>query len=195
MTGMHAAGDIATGRARSRGMAPAALALSAVFGLAAAGIAALWVAQGLVDGPLASPDTLAAESVRALTDADLSTAEAAIGRELAWGERRPSAWCRLAYVEFERSGAFGPKVSQALLKSYAVAPLDAETFAWRLRFVFDHWTEADPDLRRHAMAEARAFNSQWPTRPTVQALVGQVRDPAGQFALRLALRGAEPPVR
>lgn len=179
---------------RRAGMRPAALALGGLFGLAAVGIGALWVAQGSL-GPLAGPDTLAAESVRALGERDPAAAEQAIARELAWGERRASAWCRLAFAEFSRSGRFTPKVSRALLKSYEVAPFDAEAFVWRLQFIFDHWEEAPPALRREAMREARAFHAQWATRPAVEALVPQVRDPTGQFALRLALRGAEPKPR
>ena len=74
-------------------------------------------------------------------------------------------------------------------------PVDAEAFAWRLQFIFDHWQEASPSLRNHAMREARAFHTQWATRPVVENLFTQVRNPTGQFALRLAVRGAEPKSR
>lgn len=191
---MHADRREITGSHRL-GMRPVALAFSGVFGLAAVAIGALWISQGSLLSPLAGPDTLAAESVRALNEGDPAAAEAAIRRELAWGERRASAWCRLAYTEYRRSGRFDPKVHAALLKSYEVAPFDAESFVWRLRFIFDHWQEAPPALRQRAMAEARAFHTVWETRLAVEAVIGQVRDPTGQFALRLAIRGAEPKPR
>lgn len=180
--------------ARTGGLRPLALGLSAVFGLAAAALGALWVAQGSL-GPLSSPETLAAESVRALRQGDTAAARQAIARELAWGDRRASAWCRLAFAEFASSRRFDAKVAGPLMKSYEVAPFDAEAVAWRLQFIFDHWAEAPPPLRRAAMREARAFHAQWVTRPTIEALVPQVRDPTGQFALRLAIRGAEPKSR
>ena len=188
---LHADRNGTTTGPRAPAMRPAALALSALFGAAAVGIGALWVAQGSM-GPLSGPDTLAAESVRALGARDYAAAEQAITSELAWGERRGSAWCRLAFTEYARKGRFTPKVTRALLKSYEVAPYDAEAFAWRLQFIFDHWEEVPSALRREAMGEARAFHAQWATRPTVEALIPQVRDPTGQFALRLAIRGAEP---
>lgn len=179
---------------RPGGLRPLALGLSAVFGLTAAALGALWVAQGSL-GPFSSPETLAAESVRALRQGDAAAARQAIARELAWGDRRASAWCRLAFAEFVSSRRFDAKVTGALVKSYEVAPFDAEAVAWRLQFIFNHWGDAPPALRRAAMREARAFHAQWTTRPMIEALVPQVRDPTGQFALRLAIRGAEPKSR
>lgn len=173
----------------------AGLGLAAVFGLCALGIGGLWIAQGSLSSPVTSPDVLAGESVRALRAGDAAAAERALRRELAWGERRPSAWCRLAYARFSRSGRVDAGVEQALLKSYEVAAFDVDAFAWRVRFIFDHWREVSPVLRRHAMREARAFNSEWPTRPAMQAVAAEVRDPTGRFALKLALRGAEPKAR
>lgn len=191
---MAADSDGTTAAPRRPAMRTTALALSGVFGFAAIAIGGLWVAQGSL-GPLAAPDTLAAESVRALTAGDEEAAKKAIQRELAWGDRRASAWCRLAFAEFSRSGRFTPQVTQALMKSYEVAPYDAEAFVWRLQFIFDHWREVPAELRRKAMGEARAFHAQWATRPAVEALIPQVRDSTGQFALRLAVRGAEPKSR
>jgi hypothetical protein len=193
---MHVDGDrAATGRHHAPAMRPVALALAGLFGLAAVGAGALWVAQGMAGSPAASPEILAAESVRALGRGDATAAERALRRELDWGERRASAWCRLAFARFSRSGRFDAAVNQALLKSYEVGPFDTEAFAWRLQFVFEHWGQASPALREHAMREARAFHAQWPTRPAVEALIPQVRNPTGQFALRLAVRDAEPKTR
>jgi hypothetical protein len=179
----------------ARGPRAAALALGGLFGIAAAGIGGLWIAQGSLASPLASPEVLAAESVRALRAGDAAAAERALRRELAWGDRRASAWCRLAYARYSRTGRVDGEVEQALLKSYAIAPYDVDAFAWRLQFIFDHWQQVSPALRRHAMSEARAFHTEWPTRPVVETVIGQVRNPTGQFALRLAVRGAEPKPR
>ncbi len=181
---------------RKRGvMKPVALATGGGFALAALAATVLWVGSGAAGSSLASPETLASESVRALYARDLGAAERALARELAWGDRRPSAWCRLAYARFMRSGRFDGAVNAALRRSYEVSPLDTDVYGWRTRFVFDNWSAADAVVRRHAMAEARAFHAQWPTRPTIEAAMQQVRDPVGRFALRLAVRGAEPKAR
>lgn len=172
-----------------------ALATGVGFAAAAVGAAVLWVGSGSTSSPLAAPDTLAAESVRALDARDTAAAEAALERELAWGIHRPSAWCRLAYARFLKSGRFDGGVNAALRRSYEVGPLDADAYGWRVRFVFDNWSAADAVVRRRAMAEARAFHAQWPTRPAIEAAMQQVRDPVGRFALRLAVRGAEPKSR
>jgi hypothetical protein len=178
-----------------RVMRPAALAVGGLFALAAVGAAVLWVGGRRAASPLAGPEALAAASVRALEAGHPRSAELTIARELAWGERRPSAWCRLAYARYLESGRVDERANAALLRSYEVAPLDADAFAWRVRFVFGNWSAASPQVRRHAMAEARAFHAQWPTRPVIEAAIGQVRDPVGRFALSLAVRGAEPKAR
>jgi hypothetical protein len=178
-----------------RVMKPMALAVGAVFAVAALGAAVLWVGGGRATSPLAGPEALAAESIRALEVGRPKSAELAISRELAWGERRPSAWCRLAYARYLESGRVDDRVNAALLRSYEVAPLDADAFAWRVRFVFGNWGAVSPQVRRHAMAEARAFHAQWPTRPIIEAAMGQVGDPVGRLALSLAVRGAEPKAR
>lgn len=183
------------GGATSGGMRPVALVLAGLFGLAAVGAGVVWVGSGQSGGSLAGPEALAAESVRALEARDATAAERALTRELAWGEHRPSTWCRLAYARFMKAGRMDDKVNAAVRRSYQVAPLDADTFAWRVRFVFDNWGAAAPDVRRAAMAEARAFHAQWPTRPAIEASMQQVRDPLGRFALRFAVRGAEPKAR
>lgn len=191
---MSADRDSAAPAVRAPRMRPVALALSGLFAAVALGMGGLWVAQQSL-GPLSSPETLAAESVRALQAGEADVAKQAIARELEWGDRRASAWCRLAFAEFSRSRRFDDKVVAALTKSYEVASFDAEAFAWRIQFIFDHWTEVPEPLRRSAMREARGFHSDWSTRAAMEAVVPQVRDPTGQFALRLALRGAEPKSR
>lgn len=175
-------------------MRPAALALSALFGLVALGAGGLWVAQGFPESALTSPDTLAAASAHALGErGGAPAARQYINRELAWGDSRPSAWCRLALADFNQSGRFDAKVDRNLMKSYDAAPFDTELFTWRLQFVFDNWQSVSPALRTRAMREARAFHAKWETRLVVESVIPRVRNPTGQFALRLAIRGAEPP--
>lgn len=179
---------------RPASMRPVALVLSAALGMAAVGAGGLWIAQGFLATAVTSPDILAANSADALGRPNgAAAAERLIRRELAWGEVRPSAWCRLALADFNRSGRFDAKVDRNLMKSYEVAPFDTELFSWRLQFIFDNWQSVSPALRIYAMREARAFHAKWETRLVVEAVIPRVRNPVGQFALRLAIRGAEPP--
>ncbi|MFN3513205.1 MAG: hypothetical protein ACK41C_09185 [Phenylobacterium sp.] len=170
----------------------AALGAAALFGLAAAAGGWLWWSSGVAANPLAGPEALAAQSVRALRGGDVAAAQEALTRELAWNPRSASAWCRQAYARYRLSGRFDASVQQALLTSYEAAPLDAEAFAWRLQFIFENWGAASPPLRDRAVAEARAFHGQWPTHGAVRNVLAQVRDPTGQLALRLAVRSAPP---
>lgn len=125
--------------------------------------------------------------------ARLAAAERLVRAELRFGPYRPSAWCRLAYVQFLRAGRLDERASQSLRRSYELAPYESDAFLWRTQFVFEHWDEAPMDLRQAALRETRAFYSQWENRRQIEMMAARVYNPAGRLALQLVLLQAPLP--
>jgi hypothetical protein len=129
---------------------------------------------------------LAATETRALAalDAgDLEQSRMETWASLALTPYNAWAWCRLAYIEAQRTGGVNPKVVRALRMSYRSAPLGPEVTRWRLTFIFDHWDQVTPDIRRNAVDEIMARGDLG--RPLAEYVTRRTGNPAGILALEL----------
>ncbi len=88
---------------------------------------------------------------------------------------------RRAYLE---SLGGKPFKAAAVRRSYALEPLGPDATAWRLRFVFEHWSDAPPDVRESALDElAAAFPRHgW----AMRGLPDTIHDPTGRMAASLS---------
>jgi hypothetical protein len=143
------------------------------------------IAAGL---PIAPADELRAQRLLSpgqhLSAAQIRAGKAAAESALAQGPTRATAWLDLAYAESLQTGALNDRARQALSRSWVFEPLGPDDSEWRVRFVFEHWSELTPDLRDSAAAEVRA---QWPTgmHNSMAKALAEVKDPAGQLAASL----------
>ena len=64
-----------------------------------------------------------------------------------------SALLRAVYLQTRTGTAPNAASLDALERSYSVAPFGPDASLWRLRFVFDHWSQVTPSLRKQALAE------------------------------------------
>ena len=97
----------------------------------------------------------------------------------------PRAWLRLAYIETLVSGGMTPQAQLYVERSYAVAPYGPDDTPWRLWFLFEHWDQLTPSLRRQATAEAEVDpNARGRLR---KSLMESVTNPSGRVAAALAL--------
>ena len=115
-------------------------------------------------------------------------ARALVRQELALSPARPAAWARLAYADALEQQRLTPEAAQNLLRSYEVAPLDADLILWRTAFVYRNFDDAPPALRAAAHDEVVAFadlnHLHWTAINRLQRLID---NPSGRFALMLAL--------
>lgn len=64
-----------------------------------------------------------------------------------------AAWLRMAYIQSAHSGSLDAGSIDAIDRSYSVAPFGPDVTAWRLQFLYGHWSQLPPDLRKEVMAE------------------------------------------
>jgi hypothetical protein len=129
---------------------------------------------------------LAATEARALAALDAGNLEQSrieTRRSLALTPYNAWAWCRLAYIEAQRTNEANPEVVRALRMSYRGAPLGPEVTRWRLTFIFDHWDQVTPDIRRNAMDEIMARGVLG--HPLAEYVMRRTGNPAGILALEL----------
>lgn len=88
-----------------------------------------------------------------------------------------------AYVESLRSPALSETAIAAIRRSYHIEPFGPDATAWRLRFIFEHWTAMPSDVRQSATAElAAAFPRHgW----AMRGLPDTVSDPSGRMVATL----------
>ena len=137
--------------------------------------------------PLAAVSEARAQAASERSPPDLQRVEAESRRTLEIRPGDASAWCRLAWVAAQQGRR--ADMLDALDRSYAVAPYGPDVTAWRLRFVFDHWPELTPDLRRQASQELAVAT--WDRRGLVDQAEADINDPAGRLAFVLIRRNAE----
>lgn len=91
---------------------------------------------------------------------------------------------RRAYLESLGARPFDAAAAEAVRRSYAVEPLGPDATAWRLRFVFEHWSAAPADVRASALSELDAAFPRhgW----AMRGLPDAVQDPTGRMAARLS---------
>lgn len=91
---------------------------------------------------------------------------------------------RRAYLESLSARPFDASVAEAVRRSYVVEPLGPDATAWRLRFVFEHWSAAPGDVRASALEELRAAYPRhgW----AMRGLPDTIQDPTGRMAASLS---------
>lgn len=171
--------------------------LTCVVGLAVtAAAAAATAAVGRGAGPLCGPTCLERrledlESSRGMSEQSArAAARTLIRKQLALSPFNTGAWLRLTALEtLAAGGRMEEAASAALAASYRYAPVSTEAALWRTRFVFDHWREADEEVRSSALREVRLLS--WQDRESFLALQATIRDPAGGLAYRMVVNTAE----
>lgn len=114
-------------------------------------------------------------------------------REVAMRPASGAAWLRRAVVE----AALGDdaQVNRALMRSFAVAPLQTSLFRQRTIFAYEHWDRLDGPTREQVIYQ---FDTEWRRRRTPKAFVAMangLQNPAGRvgMALEIAVLRLEPP--
>jgi len=104
---------------------------------------------------------------------------------LAQAPAAANAWLRRAYVRQLGTRTLDAQALDYLDKSYQAAPLGPDVTRWRLRFIFEHWTEMTPALRIRAVGEMRNFARYHSGGPDI---VRAIHNPAGRWAAALVER-------
>jgi hypothetical protein len=169
---------------------PAALVLAlSVLGAGLAGVLALsflasgpsFCGPGCIDRRM---DALVASDGR-VNPSQASRARDLIRRRLELSPFDDGAWLRLAALEVETAGVFTPAARAAVETSYRYAPVDAAVARWRLAFVFEHWREVTPSIRKSAEMEMRSLGVWVENRRMLAELERQIADPTGRLAFHL----------
>ena len=108
--------------------------------------------------------------------------------ELRIAPMRTAPWMRLAYIDAQRHGGhLTPAGVAAIQHGYDFAPYSNDVGVWRLAFVYDHWDEVTPEIRREALDETAVL---W----RVRARYGErgrfpevISNDAGRLAVVLAI--------
>lgn len=169
------------------GAATAVLILSV---LAAAPLMAVRVGGDLTAWPTAPGQALgrAIESGLArpnLPPAELTRLDQLSQREVALRPASGGAWLHRAAVAAARGRT--DDMSQALERSYAVAPLQTDIFVTRTMLVFEHWEQISPEVRE---AAGYQFETEWNRRPDQARYVEMakgVRNRAGRVAMAVQI--------
>jgi hypothetical protein len=166
-------------------------AIALIFlGIAASAVVVLNTASS--DALAQSANARLDAAVRAASEEDrvriAREARAIVEDELDLSPARSAAWARLAYSRALESQVLTPAVAKDLMRSYEVAPKDADLILWRTAFVYRNYDAAPPELRAAAFDEVAAFadlnNLHWMAIERLQRLID---NPSGRFALMLAL--------
>lgn len=125
--------------------------------------------------------------------AELDRLDRLSAREVGLRPASGAAWLRRAAVDSAR-GQPGA-VSQALERSFAVAPLQTSLFNRRTLFAYEHWGQISLSARRATIYQ---LSTEWRRRRDPKryiAMANAVQDPAGRvgIALQIAVLRLEPP--
>ncbi|HEX8471793.1 MAG TPA: O-antigen ligase family protein, partial [Brevundimonas sp.] len=102
------------------------------------------------------------------------------------------AWLIAAVAERNAAKRCARLCVTDLSNSYNAAPLSRTIFAWRTRFVLEHWDQVPVTLRVSAL---RHIHAQWRTRSGRRDIEGMSRvvfNPAGRLAIKIAANGTAP---
>lgn len=170
--------------------AAAATAVLTVSVLATAPMLASRVGNDLTAWPTAPADALGREIELSLArpdlkPADLTRLDQLSQREVALRPASGAAWLRKAAV----AAALGrdQDTSQALERSYAVAPLQTSLFLGRTMFAYEHWDRISPEAREAAIYQ---FKIEWRRRPDQARYIemaNALRNPAGRLGMALLI--------
>lgn len=150
-----------------------ALALASVRpDLRAPGLTALGV------GAEARADRLA---IAAATTGGVAQALTANREALNAAPMTAAAWLRIAWLRAQNGARLDSRSLEAMEKAYSVAPFGPDVTTWRLAFVYDHWSDLTPALRKDATAEHYETALRRPARLDTAAIA----DPSGRLAATL----------
>ena len=161
----------------------AATALAAV-GLGGALSAALAVSVPTQTIPLASGLGAVREARADVAAREVGRSDSALSLNRAVLTVAPMstpAWLRIAYLQTREGAAPNASTLDALERSYSVAPFGPDATLWRLRFIFDHWSQVTPSLQRQALAELDTLSY---SRGKVFK-AADVTDPQGRFVAEM----------
>lgn len=168
------------------GLKLGAAVVVACAGVLSAGAAALTLGGGanLID--LSDVHENRAEALLSASPADADAAAVETRAALAQAPMNAAAWARLAYIDRARSTTLSPAALDSLERSYAVAPFGPDISRWRVRYMFEHWSELTPSLRTQASDELRTLSRYrgWVMRDDVRA----IENPSGRLAAEMFLR-------
>jgi hypothetical protein len=152
------------------------------------------VAWAPVCGPLCQ-DARFSEAIGATLRgaAPAPAARRAVSAKLGMSPFDAGAWLRLAVLNAGGySAPLTPSSVRALEQSYRFAPVDGALARWRVVYIFSHWREATPSLRRSAMWEAEILCASGSrNRQALARAGGAITDPAGRLAFELLIANLE----
>lgn len=120
--------------------------------------------------------------------AAVDKARVLVRRQLAASPFDASAWLRLGLIEtLSGDGRLGAEGVRALEASYRYAPVDVDVARWRLTFVFEHWREASPTVRKAAEREVRVLFAAPQNRPGMRRWARIIGDRSGRLAAGLMI--------
>ncbi|ALL14893.1 O-antigen ligase family protein [Caulobacter henricii] len=171
----------------------AAVAAAAVLTFSVLGTTPLLAARvgsDLTAWPTAPADALGREIEISLArpnlpPVDLTRLEQLSQREVALRPASGAAWLRRAAVSAARGQA--KDASQALERSYAVAPLQTSLFVSRTKFAYEHWDQISPEAREAAIYQ---FETEWhrrPDRARYAEIAKSLRNQAGRVAMAVQI--------
>lgn len=151
-----------------------------------AGAAALTLGGGSELMDLAGLHENRAEALMAESPPNTEAAVAETRAALAQAPMNAAAWARLAYIDRSRSTAMTPAALDNLERSYAVAPYGPDISRWRVRYMFEHWSELTPSLRTQASDELRVLSRYrgGVARDTIRT----IENPSGRLAAEMIRR-------
>jgi hypothetical protein len=90
-----------------------------------------------------------------------------------------AAWMRIAWLKTRNGSSLDAQGLDAIEKSYSVSPYGPDVSVWRMTFLFEHWEQLTPDIRKEVLAE----QSVQPWRQTFDAAT--ITNPSGRLAAQL----------
>ncbi len=111
-------------------------------------------------------------------------AEQETWRELRVAPTRTLPWMRLAYIDASSHG--GRLTADGLgdvQHSYTFSPYDRDIGVWRLEFLYDHWDELNPDIRKAALEETAGLWGLPSRQAQIRQFPVQVSNAAGRLAV------------
>jgi len=172
-------------------LAAAVAALAAACGLA--GLVALNTGGAVGAGPvrlgLSHGYSLAADRLAAGgRPEDLAAAEDRLREALALSPMNTAARLSLAGLERDRLGYLSAAAEDQLALSYRLLPVDPRAALRRSRLALENWPALDPSTRQAALYEIETVHRLHGQAGRVEALLGEISDPAGRVAAALLLR-------
>jgi len=119
-------------------------------------------------------------------------AERETWRELKVAPTRTVPWMRLAYIDAKRNGG---RLTAAglgdLERSYTFSPYDRDIGVWRLAFLYEHWDELNPIVRKAALEETAGLWGLPSRQAQLRQFPARISNPAGRLAVMFEIGDLE----